>query len=478
MATLDLLSRREFVKGASAFGAISLIAWSGGCESCNVQNRPTRRNISNLAASDPIIQTYKAAVAAMKALPSSDPRNWTQQANIHFNHCTHGNWFFLPWHRYYLLYFERICRKLTGDNGFALPYWNWTTHPGVPDVFWDTSSPLYDPNRGVTQADQADPSWVGASVIQNILNEPNFNIFASGPPVGGQLHFATNTGILEGNPHNNIHGWIDSTDMGTFMSPLDPVFWTHHNMLDCLWVDWNINLGNANTNDPAWGNQQFSDFVDENGNPVTITVVDSVLLPIFVYQFEPCAPGEAGQAQRRSRNELEKFLRAGAPSKFEFVKKFELGQAITVEVGKSATGTIKVEPEAFRSVLEGNRNLAVLTVSDVEIPSKRDFFVRVFVNKPDASTQTPIDDAHYAGSFAFFFDEAAMKGHDGESAMTERPKAGYLVDMTPTLKKLNQAASLPSGQVDVSLVPVPYAHREAAGQSLTVGRLEAGLARF
>lgn len=149
MATLDLLSRREFVKGASAFGAISLIAWSGGCESCNVQNRPTRRNISNLAASDPIIQTYKAAVAAMKALPSSDPRNWTQQANIHFNHCTHGNWFFLPWHRYYLLYFERICRKLTGDNGFALPYWNWTTHPGVPDVFWDTSSPLYDPNRGV-----------------------------------------------------------------------------------------------------------------------------------------------------------------------------------------------------------------------------------------------------------------------------------------------------------------------------------------
>lgn len=79
------------------------------------------------------------------------------------------------------------------------------------------------------------------------------------------------------------------------MSPLDPVFWTHHNMLDCLWVDWNINLGNANTNDPAWGNQQFSDFVDENGNPVTITVVDSVLLPIFVYQFEPCAPLRQGK---------------------------------------------------------------------------------------------------------------------------------------------------------------------------------------
>ncbi|HVP55383.1 MAG TPA: tyrosinase family protein [Candidatus Eisenbacteria bacterium] len=478
MNPVDLLTRREFVKGASAFGAISLIAWSGGCESCNIQNRPTRRNISNLAANDPVIQTYKAAVAAMKGLPSSDPRNWTQQANIHFNHCTHGNWFFLPWHRYYLLYFERICRKLTGDNNFALPYWNWTTHPAVPDVFWDTTSPLYDPNRGVTQADQADPSWVGAPVIQSILNEPNFNIFASGPPVGGQLHFATNTGILEGNPHNNIHGWMDSTDMGTFMSPLDPVFWTHHNMLDCLWVDWNINLGNANTNDPAWANQQFSDFFDENGNSVTITVIDSILLPLFVYQFEPCAPGETAQAQRRSKSELEKFLRAGAPSKFEYVKRFELAQALTVEVGKSATGSIKIEPEAFRSVLEGNKNLAVLTVSDVEIPVKRDYFVRVFLNKPDASAETSIEDPHYAGSFAFFFDEAAMKAHGMESATGERPKAGYLIDFTPTFRKLNQAGSLPSGQLDVSFVPVGYQHRETAGQSLTVGRIEAALARF
>ena len=100
-----------------------------------------RKNIANLSASDPIVQTYKAAVAAMKGLGSNDPRNWHNQANIHFNNCTHGNWFFLPWHRGYLLYFERICRQLTGDSKFALPYWNWTAHPAVPDVFWDTSSP-------------------------------------------------------------------------------------------------------------------------------------------------------------------------------------------------------------------------------------------------------------------------------------------------------------------------------------------------
>jgi len=103
-------SRRDFLRGAGAFSVTSLALWTGGCESCfkQIENRPTRRNISNLPPNDPIINTYKAAVAAMKGLPASDPRNWTNQANIHFNSCPHGNWFFLPWHRAYLLYFERI----------------------------------------------------------------------------------------------------------------------------------------------------------------------------------------------------------------------------------------------------------------------------------------------------------------------------------------------------------------------------------
>ena len=106
-------------------------------------------------------------------------------------------------------YLERICRKLTGDNTFALPYWNWTTHPAVPDPFWDTSSSLYDSNRGITQSDQADASYIGASVIQGILNETNFELFASGPPPTSDLHMGPDaTGMLEGTPHNNIHGFV------------------------------------------------------------------------------------------------------------------------------------------------------------------------------------------------------------------------------------------------------------------------------
>jgi hypothetical protein len=127
-------------------------------------------------------------------------------------------------------------------------------------------------------------------------------------------------------------------------------------------------------------------------------------------------------------------------------------------------------------------------VSEVEVPENRDFYVRVFVNKPDASADTSIDDPHYAGSFGFFYDEKGM-GHKMEampgtamakSAKKEvapaRPQTGFVVDVTQTLQKLNQAGSL-SSEANVSLVPVGYAHRDSIGQ-LKLQKLELAAVRF
>jgi hypothetical protein len=47
---------------------------------------------------DPDLAAMSRAVARMKALPESDPRNWIRFADIHRNFCPHGNWYFLPWH--------------------------------------------------------------------------------------------------------------------------------------------------------------------------------------------------------------------------------------------------------------------------------------------------------------------------------------------------------------------------------------------
>jgi tyrosinase len=497
MAEFNPFSRRDFLKGIGTLGVASLGMWAGGCDSCvqqisnEIKNRPTRKNIQKLwdaNPSDPVITTYKAAVKAMKALPSSNPSSWEFQKNIHLNKCIHRNWLWLPWHRAYLVYFERICRKVTGDDKFALPYWNWNEHPAVPDPFWESGSPLNDPNRGgLTQSDKAPSSVVGTTAVQTILNETSFELFASGPPPSSNLHdgpFTASSG-LEVGPHNGIHGFVSGPlgtgDMGQFYSPLDPVFYTHHCMCDCLWTHWNNDLGNANTNDTSWTNFALTDFFDENGNPTSVAVATTVLMPLVTYQYEPCslaaAAGGAGGRIKLSGKQLEQFLRTGAPSKLEFVQRFELRQAVTAEAGKPATIAIKVDKAVLGDALQrGPHTRIVLTVADIEIPGKKDFFTRVFVNKPDATGDTSIDDPHYAGSFAFFPADTGMN-HGDSAAAPSHVNTGCLVDVTETLQSLNKAGSL-TDEVSVSLVPVRYFPGEAAGEFLTLQRLELGVVRF
>ena len=91
-----------------------------------------------------MLKSYAKAVNAMLALPPEDPRNWYRQAIVHTLDCPHGNWWFLPWHRGYLGWFEQICRELSGDPQFALPYWDWTAEPSLPDGMFDG---VLDPNH-------------------------------------------------------------------------------------------------------------------------------------------------------------------------------------------------------------------------------------------------------------------------------------------------------------------------------------------
>jgi len=470
----NLFSRRDFLlQAGGAASALGLALLTGGCESCaeQIAHRPIRRNIANLAANDPIVETYKAAVSAMKALPSTDPRNWTRQASIHNDHCPHGNWFFLPWHRAYLLYFERICRKLGGNNDFALPYWNWTAQPSIPPHFWGSGNPLFDSNRFATAIDAVPPEFVGQPVLDNILSEPNFLLFASG--ASSTQRGPGSYGQLEATPHNNVHNFVGG-DMGTFMSPLDPVFWCHHNMIDCCWVDWNLVRHNDNTSDTTWTNFTFTDFVDENSNPVSVKVVTTLLMPILSYQYEPCQadePAPVGLSSAQSKA-LQEFVNRGAPVQLKFTQRFAMQKALAGRVGRPVTASIKVQPEALRMALEaGSKQQLVLSLGGIDVPSKPDFFVRAFVNKPDVSAQTPIEDPHYAGSFGFFVDKAAMHMTEAEDT-----QIGVMVNLTPALRRLGQGGAISKRQtVDIQLVAVPYPRREAKEEQFTLQQLELGI---
>jgi len=296
------VSRRDFLKltalttaGLSLSGALGLTLTGCTQEQLEeilekIRNRPMRRDINSLTPGDPILTAYAKAVEEMKKLDSTDPtnpRSWTRQAQIHLNFCPHGNWLFLPWHRAYLYFFEEICRQLSGNNDFALPYWNWSKDPQVPAAFWGGSSnALYDGNRSATPTSTASAAIVGPSALESILVETNFLLFASGQiPSSADQRTGASSGPLEGGPHNYIHGFVEG-DMGTYLSPLDPVFWTHHNMIECIWVEWNMKRGNPNTTNSDWTGRSFTEFVDRMGNPVTVTVPEMLLWPLFVYQFD------------------------------------------------------------------------------------------------------------------------------------------------------------------------------------------------
>ena len=87
----------------------------------------TRKDVSTLDESESRHHIPSQRVLMpCEILQRGDNRSWLNQAQIHgfilgdFRLCKHGNWFFLPWHRGYLYYFESIIRKLSGDDGFAL----------------------------------------------------------------------------------------------------------------------------------------------------------------------------------------------------------------------------------------------------------------------------------------------------------------------------------------------------------------------
>ena len=456
------LGRRELLASA---GVLGLTLATGGCEQLleAIANRPTRRNIANLAPNDPILQNYRAAISAMKALPNSDQRNWMNQADIHFNHCSHGNWFILPWHRPYLLCFERICQKLSGNAQFAIPYWNWAEHPTVPDVFYASGDVLNDTTKTLPQGTPIAAEFVSHSVLEGILDETNFQVFGSyksttqqGP--GG-------IGRIEGTPHNNVHTSIGG-HMGAFHSPLDPIFWTHHAMLDFCWVDWNFNRQNQNPNDPAWYNLHFTDFVDENNNSVDVSVAITQLFPIFSYQYEPSQIGTSiAQLQVRTQAEadaLKAFVQRGGNAEIPIQARFRFAQPTAVTVGRGAPVQLKVERGVLeRALAAAGTGRVLLTLQQVEPPAAADFFVRVFVNAPGpVSVDTPISDPHYAGSFAFFLDATAH-----QAMAMGRP--GFVVDVSETLRRIG-----PSDKLTLQFVAVPYPGRVVQARSFSITGLE------
>ena len=281
------VTRRRFMITAGA--AASAVAGASIFNLDSVFAAPiVRRNLGGMDASDPILLSYRKAIAAMKALPTANPLSWDYQAAIHgttlpgshtaWNTCEHGTHFFWSWHRMYLYWFERIIRKMSGDNCWTLPYWDYQSpaQRTLPVPFRDSASELYTSNRG--------PGWnAGTSSFPASHVDPSLGM--------SQLDYFTGQSDIEQNPHNNVHvdigGWMGSVPTAA----QDPVFYVHHSNIDRLWNLWLAQGGGRHDplSDVPWKTNSYT-FFDENGNPVHMTACDILRCAEqlnYTYEGEP-----------------------------------------------------------------------------------------------------------------------------------------------------------------------------------------------
>ena len=212
-----------------------------------------RKSIYNLSADE--LATYREAITKVMAI--SDNRGYNFAAGIHGvpqQLCVHHQWHWLAWHRAYLYLFEQLLQDQV--PGVTIPWWDWTstqTHTdGIPAAFTDETTPDGTANpllKAAIQVLNPDPSWPTethrrprsprsgllptTAEINDCIAIPQFD----NDPTGFSETFA--------GYHDNVHVWVGG-EMGVVpWSAYDPLFWSHHCMVDRVWYLWQIAPSNA-----------------------------------------------------------------------------------------------------------------------------------------------------------------------------------------------------------------------------------------
>lgn len=491
---------------------------------------------------DPILW-YARGVKAMKSRPISNPNSWNFYGAIHgfdnrlwshygyltpatelptrtlikkyWNECQHGSWYFLPWHRGYLMAFEANIREaivnLGGPADWALPYWNYFKphQNALPPAF---ASPDWPDGKGDNPL-FVEQRWgpIGDGnvyvpldqVSLNAMGEPEFEGAADGGSTGfGGIdtnfeHGGRTHGMLETQPHDYVHGLVGGPDpedptgqrnlQGLMAHPdtagLDPIFWLHHANIDRLWEVWRKSV--ATHVDPAesnWlkgpasiGERSFS-LPMPNAVDWTYTPADMVDLSKLGYGYDDVSSPTATVLL------TERLMKRGVNLTREDVikmttsKNSELVGANTGTVhlrGESIRTSVQLEPTARNKI---STNLFALTEGLKAVTPDRVFLnlenVRgladstafsVYVDLPDGAN--PVEHPErLAGSIALFGVSKATRTDD------EHAGAGltYVLEISGIVDALHLENKLNAESLDVSIVPVRPVPEAA---QVTIGRV-------
>ena len=234
------------------------------------------------------IADYREAVRQIQDL--SDNRGYNYLAGLHGapgGYCWHhqrraglheGVRLFLPWHRAYLYRYEQALQDRV--EGVSVPWWDWRSErsrsDGVPVAFSQAEvngehNSLFDAHVLVPSANldhrtrrfpslpsELPPADTVTRLLESFsqwadfndeLEEIHDNIHGW---VGGYSHDdqgwpldADGKRIPGPDPRNSREQWVWG-DMGRVATAaFDPVFWSHHCMIDRIWALWQQAHGNS-----------------------------------------------------------------------------------------------------------------------------------------------------------------------------------------------------------------------------------------
>lgn len=468
---------------------------------------------------DPTLVAYARAVGSMQELAQTEPSNganWTNQAAIHErrgesipgrieDQCQHASWFFLPWHRMYLYWFEQIVRSQLGDEGedWALPYWNYTTSgvPGsraLPPAFREESLPNGDRNPLFVKERQRFPLDInGGSNLNNAavrttpaMGEAIFSRPAMGTTGGfggGRtdplFHHGTGgrgAGVLEAVPHGSVHTEIGGK--GGFMSQfstaaLDPIFWLHHANLDRLWEEWRRDPGTghppgSNPADPDWLGMKF-DFVDSSGQPLKMAVgdvldIEAQLSYTYSHLPAPKLPAPVPAPPRRAVLMADEASPEHPP---ELVGSSE--EPVTLK-GQTTGASLEVSaptgPAALASDSEEGPAATYLNIENVHGEANPGVLYGVFLNLPEGEAAEP-ESGSCVGTISLFGIESSQLDDEDEEA----PHGlHYVFDVSEQIESLRSEGRWDPEHLDVTFSPVGVDAKDEAElsvPSVVVGRV-------
>ncbi len=485
------LTRRSMLAAGAAGAGGALIPFEdwfkryGGAQAATPMVRYSVKSPQGAAN----LAKYKALVGQMMAKAEGEPCGWTFQwythevrddttkaaqvaslppaqqglANDMWDTCQ-GHFgrplkYFLPWHRMYVYFLERMVRTMSGDPHFTLPYWNYMDAPQRPiparfRVPATNANPLYRPDRnsGSGAPSQTGPANVnGGQPIDYSLTPTPLNLDCLKEATylpNGPAHPGFCSAVNQ-NPHGMVHDLVgDDVGMGSVpWAANDPVFWLHHCNIDRLWASWN-KAGRHNPTTADWLDKPFV-FADEHCNRVVVTVKHfSQIAPLgYAYEaYEPVPPIVNPALLAAAREKVLATVRPGRP----------IGPdpaPFTLSLPEAAGGGL------LSKALAEPRGRIYLVIRGLSAAHAPGAVYNVYLDTPGGPLIGK-GASHYVGALSFFEavrhgDMAAMGGmaEEGEEAQA------VSFDVTALIRRLPPARR---GEVRVTLSPQGRTNTEAA----------------